>query len=199
MADFNDGSIVAAPVGITFPQYLTVDFADSYFYQRLNSDLWLQATASDRNAALIQSTRAIDNLNYLGVKWKPDQLLQFPRWQPPVYESSAQPPFYNGGYYYQNNNPYIPITEPPAVSPGIPQDILMACCENAIVLLSGFDFELEIQGLYNTSDVYAGVRTTYDRNLAVSHLRAGIASSVAWNFIRPWLADTSSFNISRVS
>lgn len=182
MAEFNDGSsIVASPVNIVFPQYLTNDVADQYFYNRLKSDVWFQSTEQDKTAALVQSTRAIDNLNFLGVKYNLTQELAFPRWQPPEYVN-CQPVV---------NNSQLP--------PPIPQDILIACCENAIVLLDDFDFEIEIAALNNTASIYAGVRETYERTLAVSHLRHGIASSVAWIYIKPWLNDTFSFTLSRVN
>lgn len=161
------------------PQYLPNDVADQYFYSRLKSDVWFEASEQEKTAALVQSTRAIDHLNFLGVKYDPNQALAFPRWQPPTYEN-CQP--------VVNNSP-----------PTIPQDILIACCENAIVLLDDFDFEIEIAALNNTASIYAGVRETYERTLAVSHLRHGIASSVAWIYIKPWLNDTFSFTLSRVN
>lgn len=191
-------SVEFPTVIFNFPQYLSAQTADSYFYSRLNSDVWLQSTEQEKNAALIQSTRAIDNLNFVGTKVDMAQPCQFPRVQPPPYATSALPPWLWGGYYYDNQEPFTPIT-PPKVIPGIPQEILIACCENAITLLDGFDIELELKSLYVTSDVYAGVRTTYDRNIAVTHLVAGIASSVAWKYLTPWLADAKSFIFSRAN
>lgn len=161
---------------IVFPQYLANDVADQYFYNRLNSDVWLNASELDKTAALMQSTRAIDNLNFLGVKFDASQSLAFPRWQPDLYSDANSP-----------------------VTPVIPQDILIACCENAIVLLDGFDFEIEMAGLNNNAVIFAGVRETYDRQLAVSHLRHGIASALAWTYLKPWLNDTLSFTLSRVN
>lgn len=198
MPTFNDGSIVASPVGLTFPQYLTNDVADSYFYARLNSDVWLNACERDKTAALIQSTRAIDNLNFLGVKFDMNQPLQFPRWQPDALASSGFPPYWNGGFYFENPPPYSPIVLP-TIIPGIPPEILMACCENAIVLLDDFDFEVELASLNVSTSQYATIRDTYDRTLAVTHLRHGIASSQAWIMLKPWLADTNTFTLSRVN
>lgn len=53
--------------------------AQTYYDQRLNVQPWEDALVSDRNKALIMSTRAIDKLNFLGSKNSESQQLQFPR------------------------------------------------------------------------------------------------------------------------
>jgi hypothetical protein len=59
--------------------YGTILDASSYFSTRLNSTAWLDATNSDRIAALTEATRLIDNLNFKGEKADSDQYLEFPR------------------------------------------------------------------------------------------------------------------------
>lgn len=60
--------------------YGTISEADNYFAnERLNSDVWVEAIAEDKNKALIGATRVIDYLNFSGVKLTVDQVLQFPR------------------------------------------------------------------------------------------------------------------------
>jgi hypothetical protein len=182
-----------------FSQYLTVNEAMEYFCQRLNSNVWYNSSLSNQNAALIQSTTAIDNLNYLGTKLDPNQVNEFPRWQPSPSTQAGLPAWWNGGFYFSlPAPPYTPVTEP-IVTPVVPQEILIAVCENAIVLLDGFDFELEIKNLYTIKSEYAAIRETYDRTIAVTQLRSGIASARAWTLLQPWLADTKSFTISRAN
>jgi len=81
----------------------------------------------------------------------------------------------------------------------VPQAILIACCENAIALLDGFDFEIEIKNLSTVKSEYAAIRETYDRTLAMNQLRSGIASAKAWTLLKPWFADTLTFTISRAN
>jgi hypothetical protein len=59
--------------------YGSVAGANTYFAQRLHTGPWDTALASDRTKALIMATRAIDKLNYAGVKAVEAQSLQFPR------------------------------------------------------------------------------------------------------------------------
>lgn len=53
--------------------------ADAYLGDRLGTDWWFESTIEDRNKALIMATRAIDRLNFAGVKADVAQELQFPR------------------------------------------------------------------------------------------------------------------------
>ena len=192
----DDNQVFAQQTDFIFPQYLSVTTADQYFYQRLNSDAWLNASEADKNASLVQSTRAIDLLNFVGVKCHPDQILEFPRWQPRMSDEQL---------LYQNRAAWLhyqdePVQQTvPRKNPGIPQDILIACCENAVVLLGGFDFEMELSLLNTQATNYGAVRETYDRTLVETHLRSGIASGLAWQRLKPWLADTQSFTFSRVN
>jgi len=53
--------------------------ADLYMASRLGTDWWTQTTVSDRNAAMVMATRAIERLNFAGDKTVSTQDLQFPR------------------------------------------------------------------------------------------------------------------------
>lgn len=81
----------------------------------------------------------------------------------------------------------------------VPDAILVAACEIAIVLLDGFDIELELENLTSTSKKYAAVSDTYDRSIAVEHLKAGIPSQIAWIYLKPYLVDPNYLNLSRVN
>lgn len=59
--------------------YGTAALADTYFGERLNSEVWETAIPGDRIKALIMATRAMDMLNYVGIKTDSDQSNQFPR------------------------------------------------------------------------------------------------------------------------
>lgn len=59
--------------------YGTLSEAQSYFDTRLNTGAWERAIVADREKALYQATRNIDNLNFAGTKASDAQDLQFPR------------------------------------------------------------------------------------------------------------------------
>ena len=81
----------------------------------------------------------------------------------------------------------------------VPDSIGKACAEIALLLLDGFDLELEFEQLNMVSQGYANVRSTYDRTTPPPHIVAGIASSIAWRYLMPYLRDVNSFAITRVS
>ena len=59
--------------------YGSIVGGNTYFLQRLDTQAWDDASINERNAALIMATRAIDRLNYAGMKADETQALQFPR------------------------------------------------------------------------------------------------------------------------
>jgi len=59
--------------------YGTIVLANTYFGERLNSEIWEDAIPGDRTKALIMASRAIDRLNFVGEMADEDQVLQFPR------------------------------------------------------------------------------------------------------------------------
>jgi len=87
--------------------YIGTTDADTYFADRLNSDLW---TGDDKDKALIQATQIIDNSNYLGSKISTTQALKFPRYD-----------LYDDGIALASDE--------------TPQRVLDATCELAIYLL----------------------------------------------------------------
>lgn len=81
----------------------------------------------------------------------------------------------------------------------IPQDIKDASAEIALSLLDGIDPELEFENLSMITQGYANVRATYDRSRPAEHIIAGIPSVVAWRFIKPYLRDPLTLELSRIS
>lgn len=59
--------------------YITVNDAQAYFDDRLNSDAWDDATDDDKLKALKTATRLINNLRFIGKKAVPGQENEFPR------------------------------------------------------------------------------------------------------------------------
>ena len=80
----------------------------------------------------------------------------------------------------------------------VPQDIKDACAELALRFLDGIDPEMEYENLQQIQQVYANIKSTYDRTRAPEHVAAGIGSIIAWRKIRPYLRDPASLEIHRV-
>lgn len=59
--------------------FVTVEFADLYFQNRPNSELWADLSASKKEQALIFATMKINNFNFVGSKKSQAQKLEFPR------------------------------------------------------------------------------------------------------------------------
>ena len=81
----------------------------------------------------------------------------------------------------------------------IPVDVEFACYELALVFLDGIDLEQEANSVNVASDAFSGVRTTYDADTYAEHMRAGIPSIVAWQYLKPFLRDPREILLSRVN
>lgn len=81
----------------------------------------------------------------------------------------------------------------------VPEDIIFATCEIALALLDGVNPELELENLSQTASGYANVKTTFDRSQLSEHILAGVPSSAAWRYIKPWLVDNRSIGLTRAS
>jgi hypothetical protein len=81
----------------------------------------------------------------------------------------------------------------------IPYEIEYAAYEIAIKLLDGFESEVEAQSLGVMSESYTGVRTSYQQGFVNEHLRAGIPSITAWEYLKPFLRDNKKVNLSRIN
>lgn len=74
---FGDSPVVG---GISYDVYITLSDADIYFQNKLKNEAWNDATDAEKTAALIESTRRIDSLRYIGSKTDLLQSLEFPRY-----------------------------------------------------------------------------------------------------------------------
>lgn len=105
--------------------YVTLAEADTYLDSRLNSVAWV-ANADDKTRALLEATRRMNELNWMGNRVTVTQRLAWPRWGVNKVDSAA----FAGGYHSFYGNPYL-TTE-------IPQPVKDAQCEWALALLEGF-------------------------------------------------------------
>lgn len=80
----------------------------------------------------------------------------------------------------------------------VPIEIEYACYEIAIKLLGGVDKDVEAKTLGIMSESYTGIRTTYDEEYVNEHIRAGIPSIEAWEYLKPFLRDSRSVKLTRV-
>lgn len=81
----------------------------------------------------------------------------------------------------------------------IPVDIEYATYEMVLALLDEVDMDQEVETLGVLSETYSGVRTTYDADHVNEHIRAGIPSIEAWEYLKPYLRDSTCLRLSRVS
>jgi hypothetical protein len=76
---------------------------------------------------------------------------------------------------------------PRGTDESVPTDIEYATYEIAVKLLDGIDIDKELEKAQVASRRYADVSTTYYRNSQMEYLNAGIPSSKAWLYIKPYL------------
>lgn len=81
----------------------------------------------------------------------------------------------------------------------VPQDVKNATSEIALALLDGVDPELEFENLRMKSQGYGVIRSTYDTDSTLEHIAAGIPSSLAWRFLKPYLRSPKTVDFSRVT
>ena len=124
-------AIDATVSGTSSNSYHTVATAQAYFDTRLHCDDWTNATALDKEKALLQACRIIDSYClWLGIKTVTEQALEWPR----------RGICHDGNIYYEYNDSiyeYGSFGEGQWVlaSDAIPQQILDGQCELALVLL----------------------------------------------------------------
>lgn len=164
-------------------------YAATYFATRLHSGSWNTFPPAERDAALVTATRQIDRLNLVGEK--------------------------NASYLVRSSitgnvtdEQELAIMEagmtqelqfPRGSDTVVPDDIKIACCEIAFELIHGKNAQTERENLATVSQGFAAVRKTMDRSYNQEHLLAGIVSAEAWDYLRPYLRESNTFRISRVS
>ena len=171
-------------------QYATRVEADAYFTERLHSGLWDAALVANRNTALIQASRIIDDLDFKGMKnaafliWDPIKLQIL---------TDAQILTINNAGATQA------LEFPRGADTDIPEDIKRATYEIAFALLDGRDVDADVEGLQQVSQGFSSVRTTYTRAYLPEHLVNGVPSPTAWRYLKRYVKDRAGVRVSRVS
>jgi hypothetical protein len=169
--------------------YADIPTAQAYFDGRLNTQAWDMATPEDQGKSLIQATRAIDRLNFTGLRsYDNNQRLAGINEDGTLFGSIILLP--EGGQ---------PLEFPRNGDTTVPSDVIAACCECALALLDGVDTELEMQNANRTHQGFASVRETYDPRVVNMAFRHGIPSMIAWNLLLPYLQDPCDVTIRRVN
>lgn len=154
-----NGFQISQPVVTDFTSYSTPADADNYFQTRLYSSVWLaNSNTLQKQQAMNDATRIIDQFRFIGTKTDPAQLHEWPR----------------DGIFNLD-------------SAIIPPQILQAQFEMAFELIKGYDAEREIRGTRVTSRRYGGVATTYDTKNTPEYMLWGIPSALIWNLIRRYI------------
>jgi len=71
--------IEATPGGSTANSYVTIEAAEAYFAGRVGAEAWMNATADQKERALITAARGLERLRWPGVKSNAGQALSWPR------------------------------------------------------------------------------------------------------------------------
>lgn len=166
--------------------YGSIVDAQDYFDNRLHETAWSEATASDRQKALIAATNIIDQLNFKGSKATVHTLLEG---DPDATEEEKR-----------TADQAQALEFPRGADTVIPESIRTATYEMAHSLLDGKDPEIELEALGITSQGYSSLRTTYNRQQSpIEHLVNFVPSPMAWRWIRPFLRDEDAIKLSRIS
>jgi len=140
--------------------YVTVEEADAYFVNTLQSEDWNKYDTSTKEKALITATRQIDRLPFADKKLDLYQNLEFPR-----------------------------VSTNLAFTDGIPDAVIYATCEQALFLLKGGSKRQELQqqgvksySLGDLSETFADNLSDAQKTIcpeALAYLRRYLLGSVA--------------------
>ena len=81
----------------------------------------------------------------------------------------------------------------------VPDEITTAAYDISLILLGGFDPEIETENMWLKSRRYAQAQSTYDTSNPPAYILAGIPSARAWRKLVPYLRDVSALSINRVT
>lgn len=171
-----DETLPSDAVSVSY--YGSLGSADLFFSNRLNVRRWTNSSNADKIKALTMATQIIDRLNFAGEKATTGQVLQFPRKN-------------------EYTNP-ITLIEAETADGNVPSDIKIATYLVAYKLLDGYDPDIQANILSVAMSKYQSTQTYYDRSVVQDYMQAGIPSSEAWNYLRPYLRDSREVELSRV-
>lgn len=81
----------------------------------------------------------------------------------------------------------------------VPVEIVRATCLCAVILLDGFDLEIELENINMISQGYANVRSSFDRSVKPAHIINGIPNAEAWRYLTPFLRNVNEIDMNRTS
>ena len=81
----------------------------------------------------------------------------------------------------------------------IPQGIINACAEIAMALLDNIDPEKELEQLRLQSLTFASAKAVYDIDNIPEYIAAGVPSGIAWRYLKPYLRDPRTVDMTRAS
>ena len=176
--------------------YGTINEANSYFSNRLHSESWSDATASDRPKALVEATRIIDSLSFKGVKHTVWEIMyEYDSALEKYKKKLTEPPTRNEIIAADSNQE---LEFPRGQDTEVPKEIEWACYETALAILEGFEPEDAAERLNVVRQSYASVRTTYaNGSVAMEYLGYGIPTARVWRWLKPYLTSDRLINISR--
>lgn len=155
--------------------YGSVYDANIYFANRLKSDNWTNAKDNDKLLALLEATERLENLRFDGQKAVSTQTLQFPR----KYLIDAE------------ELEYLEETT-------VPTNIIKACYEEALSILSDDDPELAMKNLRLKRGKFGPAEDEYFDIGLQSNVLAGILSIRAWRLLLPYFKDGQEVTLIRV-
>ena len=170
---------MAATIYTAVEPYPTLTYAKAYFLERLDTTVWDAATDDTKTKALKQATVLLDTVPFVGSKYDPDHVRQFPRaisW---------------------SLDEFVPEEDDGTV----PVEILQATCEVALALLQGNTLEKFGGGSGIASESIGDASTSYTANgkNALLAENYGLPSPMAARMIAPWVKDDNIVELQRVS
>lgn len=81
---------------------------------------------------------------------------------------------------------------------GTPDEVIWACCEEALSLLNDNDNDKDLSDLHVKSSSTVGFSTTVNELMERPWIAAGLTSPTAWRFLVPYLRDSRSVHVERV-
>lgn len=196
-------SITGQPPGdATFVDfYGTVQEADVFFSQRLNTLPWDNADPETKQKSIIHATQIIDKLNYGGEQANDGQVLQFPRKNifvdtSLIFSSNSTPPA-PPGFEVVGTNDEGTIFESKDVN--VPVEIKQATYLTGLALIDGWDPDTEAANLHVIVDKYGAASTSYNYAGIAPYILAGLPSITVWNLLQPFLRDPHAMSLTRSS
>lgn len=156
---------------------------DTYFGNKLHSDSWLDASDTEKDAALFEATQAINQLRFAGLKAAGYTASLSTSCESTIATAEATQE----------------LQFPRGADTEIPTQIKYACLELALYLLENdYNADLELQSQNVISQGISSARVTYGASRMSPNVIAGIPSIAAWRLLLPYLDNPRNISFRRV-